>query len=509
MSISTTIRFKSQQLKAKTKAKARGSKSRKAPSRKTLQSEKTKTASTPRKPPNKAMPQPTRPQIKRRYTQRDFDQDLAMLYLQDSFFGLASLRCAKRLVAGIPTAAMMFDPEHVQYLMIVNPMYFGTLNRKERLGAMIHELYHLLLQHVALRRPENIHPAIWNHAVDLATNSLIVEQFGEDHIAAEWLLPGRVPYDKFPKLQSAEFYLKLIQQDEKLQEAIIAMAEGVECDGDCENCPAHPLNGGRPAEPSEAGYRCKHQFDDHSKWMPKDANGNDDESVRELAKAKAKEVLESTVEKANNSNQWGNIPAEIRKIFYELLKPKVNWKAVLKRFVSHARSTNSQATIKRRNRRYGMTHPGTKRDRFSRILVAVDQSGSVSDAMLLKFFGELMGMAKSSVVSVIHFDYTVDESSLTKYRKGQAIKPLRTRGGGTCFDSPVKWANQRAEQYDGLIILTDLEAPYPQRSLMRRMWCTMEGCKPWDPGSSEDDDKSMAGGWGNETIVRIPEIECG
>ena len=42
--------------------------------------------------------------------------------------------------------------------------------------------------------------------------------------------------------------------------------------------------------------------------------------------------------------------------------------------------------------------------------------------------------------------------------------------GGTCFDAPTKYVNQR--RFDGHIIITDMLAPAPVRSNCQRMWIT-------------------------------------
>ena len=43
--------------------------------------------------------------------------------------------------------------------------------------------------------------------------------------------------------------------------------------------------------------------------------------------------------------------------------------------------------------------------------------------------------------------------------------------GGTCFDAPTDYVNQRGD-FDGHIILTDLCAPKPKASKCQRMWMT-------------------------------------
>ena len=46
----------------------------------------------------------------------------------------------------------------------------------------------------------------------------------------------------------------------------------------------------------------------------------------------------------------------------------------------------------------------------------------------------------------------------------------RVMCGGTCFDAPTKWVNER--NFDGMIILTDMAAPKPIPAKCQRMWMT-------------------------------------
>ena len=74
--------------------------------------------------------------------------------------------------------------------------------------------------------------------------------------------------------------------------------------------------------------------------------------------------------------------------------------------------------------------------------------------------------------TVVPFDTEVDESKVYEWKKGQNKKTERVLCGGTCFEAPTKWANENT--VDGLIILTDMEAPKPGRCKAQRLWLTDE-----------------------------------
>ena len=90
--------------------------------------------------------------------------------------------------------------------------------------------------------------------------------------------------------------------------------------------------------------------------------------------------------------------------------------------------------------------------------------------MLEVFFSELNKLAKLAEFTVVPFDTSVDESKVYVWQKGKRRKAERVLCGGTCFDAPTEWAN--SNNVDGLIILTDMEAPKPKACKVQRMWMT-------------------------------------
>ena len=139
-------------------------------------------------------------------------------------------------------------------------------------------------------------------------------------------------------------------------------------------------------------------------------------------------------------------------------------------FVKTSQRANRSSSIKRINRRYAYIHPGRKANRVAKVAVSIDQSGSVDDNMLAKFFAELGKLAEIAEFVVIPFDTRVDEDKVYTWRKGQKKNVERVLSGGTCFDAPTEYVNDNA--FDGHIVLTDMMAPKPRPSKCQRMWMT-------------------------------------
>ncbi len=141
-------------------------------------------------------------------------------------------------------------------------------------------------------------------------------------------------------------------------------------------------------------------------------------------------------------------------------------------FIKTSQKANRSSTVKRVNRRYAYIHPGKKVNRTAKIAISIDQSGSVDDGMLARFFAELNKLANLAEFTVIPFDTEVGEDKVYVWKKGENRKRERVMCGGTDFNPPTDYVNAR--QFDGHIILTDLCAPKPKASKCQRMWMTTE-----------------------------------
>ena len=137
--------------------------------------------------------------------------------------------------------------------------------------------------------------------------------------------------------------------------------------------------------------------------------------------------------------------------------------------------SSKRSTVRKLNKRFPYIHAGKKVTRQAKIAISIDQSGSVSDGMLAAFFAELNTLSKLAEFTVIPFDTEVDEAQVFVWKKGQKKNWERVLCGGTCFNAPTKYVNK--QNFDGHIILTDMEAPKPGRSKCQRMWLTDENGK--------------------------------
>ena len=374
---------------------------------------------------------------------RRFDMNDHILSLLESepFFAAISRHVAKVPSLALPTAGIKVSSEG-HFEMIYNPYFFAAFEPKYRLGVLKHEFYHAIFEHVTTRLPDAEDGSgtkkmnrLWNIATDLAINS---------HLLTEIPLFGCLPeYGQLadmPAGKTAEWYYAELK---KKQEE----------------------NGGGDGEGDGFGD----PFDDHSGW----GEGDIDPSVKEIAKQRLKEMMKQAAEEANKKS-WGSISADMRQDIMDRISNKVDWRNVLRYFIKTSQRANKNHTVRRLNKRFPYIHAGAKVDRRANIAISIDQSGSVSDEMLIKFFAELNGLSKLATFTVVPFDTEVDEKLVYVWKKGSHKKAERVKCGGTDFNAPTKFVNER--KFDGHIVLTDMYAPKPVASTCQRMWMTSKEC---------------------------------
>jgi len=366
----------------------------------------------------------------------DLKLHLHRLLSDEPFFSAISRRVNKQASRALPTAGVTVDKDTLQFKMLYNPDFFKDMEENKIKGVLMHEFYHLIFKHVTSRKPENVPHLVWNIAGDLAINSMI----GADNLPEGCCIPGGKQFEDYPMGKTAEFYLEMMKDDEQFGDG----------------------NGGFKDLDGQSGSDFGN-FDDHSGWDEL----TDDE--RQMVEERAKDIMEKAAKEANNSGRgWGSVSSGIKKEIMERLKTRVDWKKVLRAFVGAAQRADKSNTMRRINRRFPYIHAGRKVNRVANIAISIDQSGSVSDSELNAFFNELNKLSELATFTVIPFDTKVAEDKVYTWKKGEKRKWERVMYGGTCFNAPTDYVNKG--NFDGHIVLTDLQAPKPKSSRCRRMW---------------------------------------
>ena len=368
----------------------------------------------------------------------DINTETYLLLREEPFFGVVSRFINKTASTAIPTAGVRVNKETSQFEMIYNPKFFLGLTLAERADVLKHEFWHIINEHVTGRLPAEGMTKMWNVATDLAINSHL------PNIPKIACIPTVGLFAKYPKGLAAEQYFEMLKEDEQFKPK-----DGEEGDGD-------------------GGGEMPDTMDDHSGWSEQD--GAMDNTTNEIAKEGLKEAVKKAAEEANRSNNWGSIPADVRKQIMERLNPTVDWRKMLRYFIKTSKRCDKSSTVRRINKRFPRIHAGKKVNRIANIAISIDQSGSVGDDMLALFFTELNELANLATFTVIPFDTRVDANLVYVWKKGKRHIWERVMCGGTDFNAPTKYVNEG--DFDGHIVLTDMQAPKPIASTCSRMWMT-------------------------------------
>ena len=154
---------------------------------------------------------------------------------------------------------------------------------------------------------------------------------------------------------------------------------------------------------------------------------------------------------------WGSLAGSFAEQLKASTRAKINWRNVLSGFRASIISTKKRLTRMKPNRRYGFDQMGSRREYDTRLLIAVDVSGSISSENLSYFYG-IVNSAFRHVASVDVIQFDCGVRVVQNLRK--AIRDVLVIGrGGTSFNEPIRYAHENG--YDGLIMLTDGYAPEP------------------------------------------------
>jgi predicted metal-dependent peptidase len=417
----------------------------------------------------------------------NLDEHIVDLLRDEPFFAALSRRMEKIASRSVPTAGVRFNEDRCRFELFYNPDFMAEMleqDIKYVKGVLLHEFYHIMLLHVTSRMPQGKMTRKWNIATDLAINSELSVFASDSETTTGYtvessllpmdkaLIPTVGPFVDLKPHLSAEEYMTLLPDNDEEEKGGEGEGEGDNGEGEGGGSSDDNSEGegdasgeGGEAPGDKPGSSNGNGFDDHSDWG--DSDGTDEK--RKIAEERLKESIKEAFVEAQ-SKGFGSISQGMRRVIKEVITPKVNWRSVLRSFVKASQRADRTSTIKRLNRRYAYIHPGRKAKRQAKIAVSIDQSGSVSDAMLVVFYAELEKLAQIADFTIVPFDTEVVEDHIHVWKKGERHEKVRYRYGGTCFDAPTKWVNEH--KFDGHIVLTDMEAPKPVPSKCQRIWMT-------------------------------------
>lgn len=349
-------------------------------------------------------------------------------FLQEPAF--FALLCQQQLEENVRMeCAVRCGQGRVEY----NPLVLRHKNYAEVEQLMRIEMIRLFLKHPYEREPEGCS----REAMAIGSDITIADGYCLLH---KEKLPLRDPgYYHLPLGQYYEWYAKAVQQQSQEQ--------GQKQPQQGQSKEQQQQQGAPVPDGSPSGSPDSPQSDrDKSQLWREDS----------LQRQRINELIERTTD-------WGTLPGELVERIKASTQAHINQRLIWQGFHSAILSSQRHLTRMRPNRRTGFLQMGSTRQFDTHLLVAIDVSGSITDAMLADFFSSVNRLFRYGVVQIdlVQFDAELGSiQPLTNAHKDITIKGR----GGTDYQPLFDEIDRREKDYDGLLILTDGQAPPPRLS---------------------------------------------
>jgi predicted metal-dependent peptidase len=365
---------------------------------------------------------------------RQISASLLRLRRKAPFF--ATLALYARFVSSteLPTAAT--DGRDVFY----NPEFLGALPPEHLDAVLLHEVLHAALGHVTRRGQRE--PQQWNVAADIVVNGILTKNGFE-------LPEGALLDEELDRFSVEEVFALLQRQNEKSE-----LPTGGE---DLLDAPPSDVEGHN--ESGKAG---------------KDAQGGKDgkstpRAPRTEAERKALEehwrraVAEASA--IGRTTAAGALPLGIERAFDMADQPKLNWRAVLWRFLTP--TPTDFGGFDRRHLSRGL-YLETLESESLRIVVCVDTSGSIDNEMIAQLLAEVDAILRS-YPGLECWLYYADADVYGPYRlEGGSNPPTPQGGGGTDFRPFFTAAAELETEFGGAqvvgVYMTDGYGSFPEEA---------------------------------------------
>lgn len=330
-------------------------------------------------------------------------------------------------------------------------------------GLILHENLHIGLRHmihnIDLFREDR---QLANMAADYVVNDIIMNIKDKSLVK----LPQGGCYDpKYHNMNMREVYRLLKKEKE----------EGGGGGGGNES-------GEGESQGQGGGGQGGYKFDDHDI----DGEGSAKDMTPEEAKA-----MEAKIDRAIREGALlaGRLGIDLPRAVTELLEPKIDWREVLREFVTSSCKGKDEYTWRKFNRRQlpnDMYLPTVENETIGEVIVAIDTSGSIGQEQINAFASELVSICEAvspDAVRVLWWDTMVHGEQLftDDYQNiGNMLKPKG--GGGTRVSCVSEYINKKQLKAEAVLVFTDgyLESNVQWSVSAPTLWLVTEN-KHWTP----------------------------
>ncbi len=361
----------------------------------------------------------------------------ARLMLDHPYFG--TVASSLKLEKNNELLTFSSDGERMSY----NSEYLDKLDDSEVEFVMANGAMHAVLKHQ--HRSAGRTNWLWQTATDYVVNGMLVKNGMMPPVYANY-------EDKFEGMYAEEVYEML--RVEMQNDVETSMEQETEQITEAEDVHAENLTMQKEMTESNDTNHTEHESKAEQKEEA-NARPNKDEINEEM-----KEQFEQIFQKLNRQD---NLPKDLKYVVPEYFSHKVDWRELLYGYIaSYAKSTYSFVPPNMKYLYRGIYLPSLSSD-LLRIVIAIDTSGSVDEALLSNFLGEINSIMQSYPnyeIDVITADAKVQSHQV--FLPGENLDYTVSGGGGTDFRPVFDYIDQTVDYPTILLYFTDGMGTFPE-----------------------------------------------
>lgn len=314
-----------------------------------------------------------------------------------------------------------------------DPKFIEPLTEKQLNFLVAHEAWHIALKQITTwKKLWRENPRLVNQAADFVANQMIVDADPNGEVVE--FIPGGCLDEKYKGWNTKQVYDDLKQKQDE---------QGT---GSCE---------GEPYD--------EHDFESGSEMTQKE--------VEALSKAVDEALRQGTI-------LAGKMGGNVDRTITRMLEPKVDWREMLRDFVASISNDKELSTWRKPNRRHlasGSYLPSMFSETVGPLVVGIDTSGSIGQAELEQFLGELSTICEAVNPEKVHLLWWDTEvAGIDVLEPGDysdlvnKVKPCG--GGGTDVSCVFDKVEADGIEAEACIVLTDGYTPFPSAPKYPVFW---------------------------------------
>ena len=355
----------------------------------------------------------------------DMQDVIVRLLLEQPLYGFVAASVRTIETNKVETIKMASLPEMVIYY---NPDWFLEFPIRLKMGIVLHELLHVILLHQYRRGSRELIP--WNIACDMAVNEMLPSQYLEPDAVTVTKVCEKLKL-RLEREQNAEYYYEKIAQLEDLYGFTYIDSDSFLI------------------------------FEGESKLKVRKMS--EDSATNAQINALKSNLAQTLSDSKSNNEAFAILDERIEEVYQDI---KMDWRVILKRFVTGRGRMITRKSYKRQSRRYEEL-PGTKRSVGVNALIAIDESGSISDSLATEFYEELKEINKITGTNMLVTRFDTECSDPVPLGTF-VISNKRVKRGGTDFRPIFKLADDN--KIPLVIIFTDGDGMAPESANQNTLW---------------------------------------